>query len=76
MQGSVVRFARFPIVAAALLLLAAPSSALASQMIDRNATRVSIAVNSDHRAVASYLRGGAWHHVLVWGAINARPPSK
>jgi len=40
MQGSVVRFARFPIVAAALLLLAAPSSALASQMIDRNATHV------------------------------------
>jgi len=74
--GSVVRFTRFLIVPTALLLLAAPSSALASQMIDRNATHVSIAVNSDHRAVVSYLRGGAWHHVLVWGAINARPPSK
>ena len=43
--GSVVRFTRFLIVSAALLLLAAPSSAFASQMIDRNATHVSIAVN-------------------------------
>ena len=72
---SVVRFARFLIVSAALLL-AAPSSALASQMIDRDATHVSIAVNSQHRAVVSYMRGGAWHHVLVWGAINARQPSR
>src|SRR5690349_8436397 len=71
----VVRFARFLIVPVALLL-APPSSALASQLIDRNATHVSIAVDSKHRAVVSYVRGGVWHHVLVWGAINARQPSR
>jgi hypothetical protein len=64
------------LIASAALLLAAPASALASQMIDRNASHATIAVNSRHRAVVSYLRAGVWHHVLVWGAINARPPSK
>ena len=73
--GAVVRFTRFLLVPA-VLLLAAPSSALASQLIDRNATHVSIAVDSKHRAVVSYVRAGAWHHVLVWGAVNARPPSR
>jgi hypothetical protein len=71
----VARFARFTIATAALLAVS-PASALASQMIDRSATHVSIAVNSQRRAVVSYMRGGTWHHVLVWGAINALPPSK
>jgi hypothetical protein len=71
----VVRFARL-LILPATLLLAAPSSALASQLIDRNATHVSIAVDSKHRAVVSYVRAGAWHHVLVWGAVNARRPSR
>jgi len=71
----VVRLTRL-LLAAAALLLTAPAGALASQMIDRNATHASIAVNSQHRAVVSYIRGGVWHHVLVWGAINARQPSK
>ena len=58
-------------IAAVSLLAFAPASAFASQMIDRNATHVSIAVNSQHRAEVTYRSGGAWHHVLVWGAINA-----
>jgi hypothetical protein len=74
MQYLVARFTRF-IVATAALLLITPAGAYASQMIDRNATHVSIAVNSQDRAVVSYMRGGAWHHVLLWGAINALPPS-
>lgn len=69
------RLTRF-LVASVAVLLIAPAGAGASQMIDRNATHVSIAVNSQNRAVVSYVRGGAWHHVLVWGAINARRPSK
>lgn len=71
----VARLTRF-LIASAALLLAAPASALASQILDRDATHVTIAVNSQHRAVVSYMRGGAWHHVLVWGAINALPPSR
>ncbi len=74
-QTPVARFTRLLLACVAVLLLA-PASAFASQMIDRNATHVSIAVNSRHRAVVSYMRGGTWHHVLVWGAINALPPSK
>jgi hypothetical protein len=68
------RITRLLILAAALLVVA-PASAFASQMIDRNATDVSIAVNSEHRAEVTYRRGGTWHHVLVWGAINALSPS-
>lgn len=64
------------LIAAVSLLAFAPASAFASQMIDRNATDVSIAVNSHHRAEVTYRSGATWHHVLVWGAINALPPSK
>ena len=69
------RFSRSLLACIAVLLIA-PAGAYASQMIDRNATHVSIAVNSQNRAVVSYIRGGKWHHVLVWGAVNALPPSK
>lgn len=69
------RFTRF-LLACWAMLLVAPAGAFASQMIDRNATHVSIAVNSQNRAVVSYTRGGRWHHVLLWDAINALAPSK
>ena len=74
MQDPMVRLMRLLIVAASLLAVA-PASAFASQMIERNATHVTIAVNSQHRAEVTYLRGRTWHHVLVWGAINALAPS-
>lgn len=75
METVVARITRL-LVACVAVLLIAPAGASASQMIDRNATHVSIAVNSKGRAVVSYVRGGAWHHVLVWGALNALAPSK
>lgn len=69
------RFIRSLLAGVAVLMIA-PAGAYASQMIDRNATHVSVAVNSQNRAVISYVRGGTWHHVLVWDAINARTPSR
>jgi hypothetical protein len=64
------------LIASAALLLAAPASALASQLIDKNTSHVSIAVDSSHHAVVSYVRGGVGYHVIMWGAINAFQPSK
>jgi hypothetical protein len=52
-----------------------PAEANASQLITRNATRVSLAVDASGRALVSYEAGGSVHHVLAWGAINANPPT-
>jgi hypothetical protein len=54
--------------------LAAPGAASASQLIDRNATGVTLAVDAQSEALVSYRSGGKLEHVLAWGAINARPP--
>ena len=53
---------------------ALPGAALASQTIDRNAKNVHLAVNSHHVALLTYRTKGKLHHVLAWGAINARTP--
>lgn len=50
-------------------------AAAASQLIDRNATHVSLRVNADGRALVTYHKGGRVKHVLAWGALNANPPS-
>lgn len=57
----------------ALLLWGAPASA--SQLIDRNATNVKLAVASNGTAVVTYTAAGQVRHVLAWGAINARDPN-
>ena len=59
------------VVAAAL---AAPAVAAASKLIVRNATHITLKVNAKNRAVVSYHANGIVRHVLVWGAINAKPP--
>jgi hypothetical protein len=51
----------------------APASA--SQLIDRNATGVRLAVNARGEALLTYRARGALRHVLVWGAVDARHPS-
>jgi hypothetical protein len=48
----------------------------ASQLLDRNATDVRLAVDNKGEALVSYQVAGKVRHVLVWGAINARPPSR
>ncbi|HEX5259883.1 MAG TPA: hypothetical protein VFW18_00295 [Gaiellales bacterium] len=62
------------VVASALF---APS-ALASQLVARNAKYPSIAVairpNGKEVASVAYLQGGVWNRVLVWGATNAVTP--
>jgi hypothetical protein len=57
------------VVAAASL--AAPASAFASEIIDRNASDVSLKVAANGQALVSYhARGKRWN-VLAWGAVNA-----
>jgi hypothetical protein len=63
------------VVFAAVVALAAVPAAGASQLIDRNATGVRLAVNARGEALMTYrTRGRAWH-VLVWGAMDARHPT-
>jgi hypothetical protein len=64
------------VVCFALAALGGAGSARASELIDRNATGVKLAVDTKGRALLTYrARGRAWR-VLVWGAVNARPPHR
>jgi hypothetical protein len=58
-----------------LVALATPGAADPSQLIDRNATNVRLAVNVKGEALMTYRAHGRWQHVLAWGAINARHPT-
>jgi hypothetical protein len=57
-------------------LVALPAAASASQMIDRNARGVRLAVNAKGTALLTYRARGKTHHVLAWGAVNARVPTR
>jgi hypothetical protein len=62
-----------------LSLLAAAvlaSSANASQLIDRNATAVSLSIDKKGEALITYRNGAAVKHVLAWGAVNAIAPTR
>jgi hypothetical protein len=63
------------VVLAGVALLLGGQPASASQLIDRNATHVQLAVSSDGKALVTYTVAGHVRHVLVWGAVNARSPS-
>ena len=66
------RFAALLAVAAAV---AVPATASASEIIDRNASKVSLQVAKNGQALLSYnARGKRWN-VLVWGAKNAIQPT-
>jgi hypothetical protein len=60
-------------VFAAATVAVGPASA--SQLIDRNASRVKLAVNASGEALLTYRARGRVQHVLAWGAINARQPT-
>jgi hypothetical protein len=66
------------LLAVALSALALAPAASASQPLgDLNVTGLTLAVNANGKALLTYLReDGRIRHVLVWGAINARPPSR
>jgi hypothetical protein len=54
--------------------LVGAGSASASEIIDRNAKSVKLAVNAQGQALVTYRARGRQWRVLVWGAVNARPP--
>jgi hypothetical protein len=70
LQRTILAFAA--IAAAAFLA----QGAGASQLIDRNARDVSLAVNERGEALLTYRVGSHVRHVLAWGAINAIAPTR
>ena len=71
-----MRVIRKCLIALAFALVAAPG-ANASDRLALNASHVQLAVSSDGaRALVTYVAGGKTRHALVWGAINALPPSQ
>lgn len=59
----------------AVTAFVAPATASASEIIDRNASNVSLKVASNGQALVSYnARGKRWN-VLAWGAVNAIHPT-
>ena len=64
----------FPPAAIFLALLTAAPAA-ASQLVDRNASNVSLAVNDKGEALLTYSAEGKTKHVLAWGAVNAIAPT-
>jgi hypothetical protein len=56
------------------LVLAAPAAA--SQLVDRDAKNVRLAVNTKGEALISYSTGGRARRVLAWGGLDARHPSR
>jgi hypothetical protein len=64
------------LIALACALVVAPGAA-ASDRLALNASHVQLAVSADgKRALVTYVSGGKTRHALVWGAINALPPSQ
>ena len=64
----------FLLAAAMAAFTAAPVKA--SQLIDRNASNVKLAVNAKGEALLTYSVGGEVKHVLAWGAVNAIAPTQ
>jgi hypothetical protein len=57
---------------ASLLVMAGPAAG--SQLIDRNAKHVRLAVNGKGEAILTYYARGRLQHILTWGAVDARRP--
>ncbi len=62
-------------ISVALVALAAAGAGQASELIDRNAQNVRLAVNANGQALATYRVRGRVMHVRAWGAMDARQPS-
>ena len=67
---------RLTAIVLALTCIGGASSAHASQRIAQDATGVRLAVNAKGTALVTYLANGRLTHTLVWGAVNALPPSQ
>ena len=65
------------VVAFAVALALAPAAAASQPLGDLNLSNVSLAVNANGKALVRYTtESGRRREVLVWGAVNARPPSR
>jgi hypothetical protein len=74
MSTAMKRFLVAVATAAALLLAA---DAAASDRVALNASHLRIAVSKNGKqAMLTYLQDGKTRHALVWGALNALPPSE
>jgi hypothetical protein len=62
------------VAALAAAALAAPAGA--SELIDRNASNIRLAVNGKGEALLTYRARGQVRRVLVWGAVNAVHPTQ
>src|SRR5262245_30866101 len=59
-----------------LAAISLPTAASASELIDRNASGVSLKVNATGQALLSYTARGRRWNVLAWGAVNALQPTQ
>ena len=66
---------RLILLAAILTGVSAPT-ADGSQLVDRNASAVTLAVNDQGEALLTYRAAGQLKHVLAWGAVNAIAPTQ
>jgi hypothetical protein len=66
----------FALLVCVLSSSALTASAAASELIHRNAQGVRLAVDGSGRALVTYRAEGRLHHVLAWGAIDARQPTR
>ena len=65
------------VVALVVALALAPAAAAGRPLGDLNLSNVSLAVNANGKALVRYTTESGKHRdVLVWGAINARAPSR
>jgi hypothetical protein len=63
-------------LASLLAATAFTASAHASQLVDRNARDVTLAVNAKGEALIGYETNAGLRHVLAWGAVNALAPTR
>lgn len=58
------------------MFAAVPGIASASQLVARNTSTERLSVSADGTALVTYHGQGGLRRVLVWGAMNASPPSE
>jgi hypothetical protein len=66
----------FVLLSVVLAAAVVASTATASELIDRNATGVKLAVNAKGEALVTYRAAGKLKHVLASGAVNAIAPTQ
>jgi hypothetical protein len=67
---------RLLMVAIAAAVMGGSAAAYASERVDVNTSGVRLAVDAGGLALVTYRARGRTYHLLVWGAVNALPPSQ